>query len=99
MFVLLRMSSSSEVSHAFIGQRLSRCTCLAPEEFKKSKSGPWPKKVVHHCFNVISSDTYFVWHCCRFLLFCYQTRCIHELHVLDHKPIDNDLCCIHLKRP
>src|SRR6218665_331213 len=49
MFVLLRMSSSSEVSHAFIGQRLSRCTCLAPEEFKKSKSGPWPKKVVHHC--------------------------------------------------
>ncbi len=23
---------------------------LALEEFKKSKSGPWPKKVVHHWF-------------------------------------------------
>ena len=30
--------------HAFI----SRLPCLAPKEFKKSKNGPWPKKVVHH---------------------------------------------------
>src|SRR6218665_4212863 len=34
--------------YAFMGHRLCRQTCLAPEEFKKSKSGPWPKKVVHH---------------------------------------------------
>lgn len=34
--------------HAFIGQRLSCLPCLAPEEFQ-SRSGPWSKKVVHHC--------------------------------------------------
>ena len=28
---------------------LGRDTCLAPEEFQRSISGPWPKKVVHHC--------------------------------------------------
>src|SRR6218665_2468352 len=35
--------------HAVMGHRLCRQTCLAPEEFKNSRSGPWPKKVVHHC--------------------------------------------------
>src|SRR6218665_3268347 len=34
--------------HAVMGHRLCRQTCLAPEEFKNSRSGPWPKKVVHH---------------------------------------------------
>jgi len=24
--------------------------CLDPKEFKKSGSGPWPKKIVHHCY-------------------------------------------------
>src|SRR6218665_2383070 len=27
-----------------------RETCLAPEGFKRSFSGPWPKKVVHHWY-------------------------------------------------
>ena len=32
-----------------------RDTCLAPEGFKRSISGPQPKKVVHHCYK--SSNT------------------------------------------
>ena len=35
--------------HAFIGHKLSCRTCLAPERFKNPISGPWRKKVVHHC--------------------------------------------------
>src|SRR6218665_1050450 len=49
--VLLRKPSSvpHKLWHAFIGHSLGRLLCLAPEEFEKSGSGPWPKKVVHHC--------------------------------------------------
>src|SRR6218665_3151540 len=49
--VLLRKPSSvpRKLWHAFIGHSLGRLLCLAPEEFEKSGSGPWPKKVVHHC--------------------------------------------------
>jgi len=32
--------------------------CLAPEGFKKSKSGPWPKKVVHHCIKPCLCNRY-----------------------------------------
>src|SRR6218665_2471445 len=39
----------------FIGRKRSYHTCLAPDWFKKSISGPWPKKVVHHWF----SESYF----------------------------------------
>src|SRR6218665_3333995 len=35
-----------------MGHMLCPQTCLAPEEFKNSRSGPWPKKVVHHCFSL-----------------------------------------------
>ena len=36
---------------------LGRETCLAPEGFKRSFSGPWPKKVVHHWCRAISIFT------------------------------------------
>src|SRR6218665_2668491 len=35
--------------YVFIRHKLSCRTCLAPGSFKKSISGPSPKKVVHHC--------------------------------------------------
>jgi len=34
------------------------CFCLAPEEFQRSISGPWPKKVVHHCFKGFITDLF-----------------------------------------
>src|SRR6218665_2200163 len=45
--VLLCTSSSKILT--IISHHLGRDTCLAPEGFNRSFSGPWPNKVVHHC--------------------------------------------------
>ena len=44
---VLLCTSSSQIL-AIISPDLGRDTRLAPEGFKRSFSGPWPKKVVHH---------------------------------------------------
>ena len=54
LVVLLSKRYYRKICHTFFGQRLSRLPNLAPEEFKKSKSDLWPKKVVHHCIKGIS---------------------------------------------
>src|SRR6218665_537703 len=75
---------SHKFQHAFIERWLSRCTCLAPKEFKKLSS-PWLKKVVHHWFICSLTNSYVPLQWCLSMM--ALTQDCHPLKGSDFRPL------------